>query len=190
MRLFVFRRLFCNSCNNFPFRAFVTMIYWMSIKVLLNLVAPLNSAVPSSDSSKSMFFELPVLLPLILYFIHSKSAEISLNCISRVRFSSSFFCLERINIWFMASIPLVLHSFPLWFAQFQQKAPYIVLPARFRCLFFWFWVNRFCLFCVHLMLVHHSVPLSHTWLDFSCWPIQFSLVILSQISAACSESWY
>ena len=37
------------ACNNYPFRAFVTMIYWMSTEVLLNLVAPLGSAVPSFD---------------------------------------------------------------------------------------------------------------------------------------------
>ena len=36
-------------CNNYPFRAFVTMIYWTSTEVLLNLVAPLDSAVPSLD---------------------------------------------------------------------------------------------------------------------------------------------
>ena len=37
------------ACNKFPFRAFVTMIYWTSTEVLLNLVAPLDSAVPSLD---------------------------------------------------------------------------------------------------------------------------------------------
>ena len=37
------------ACNNFPFRAFVTMIYWTSTEVLLNLVAPMDSAVPSLD---------------------------------------------------------------------------------------------------------------------------------------------
>ena len=37
------------ACNNFPFRAFVTMIYWTSTKALLNLVAPLDSAVSSLD---------------------------------------------------------------------------------------------------------------------------------------------
>ena len=37
------------ACNNFPFRAFVTMIYWTSTEVLLNLVAPLDSDVPSLD---------------------------------------------------------------------------------------------------------------------------------------------
>ena len=78
-------------CNNFPFRAFVTMIYWTSTEVLLNLVAPLDSAVPSLNLSKSMFFELPVLIPLVLYLIRSVSAEVSLNCISRIRFRCSFF---------------------------------------------------------------------------------------------------
>ena len=37
------------ACDNFLFRAFVTMIYWTSTEVLLNLVAPLDSAVPSFD---------------------------------------------------------------------------------------------------------------------------------------------
>ena len=37
------------ACNNFPFLAFVTMIYWTSTEVLLNFVAPLDSAVHSFD---------------------------------------------------------------------------------------------------------------------------------------------
>ena len=37
------------ACNKVPFRAFVTMIYWTSTEVLLNLVALLYSAVPSLD---------------------------------------------------------------------------------------------------------------------------------------------
>ena len=73
--------LFMSACNSFPFRAFVTMIYWNSTEVWLNLVAPLDSAVPLS---KSMFFELPVLISLALYLIRSVSAEVSLNCISRI----------------------------------------------------------------------------------------------------------
>ena len=44
------------ACKNFPFCTFVTMIYWTSTEVLPNLVAPLDSAVPSLDFSKSMFF--------------------------------------------------------------------------------------------------------------------------------------
>ena len=41
---------------NFPFSAFVTMIYWTSTEVLLNLVAPLNSAVPSLDFEQINIF--------------------------------------------------------------------------------------------------------------------------------------
>ena len=37
------------ASNNYPFCAFVTMIYWTSTEVLLDLVAPLDSAVPSFD---------------------------------------------------------------------------------------------------------------------------------------------
>ena len=49
-----------------------------------------------------------------------------------------------------------------------------MLLTRFRCFFFWLWVNLFCLFCLHLCL----------------FTTQFSLVILGQILAVCSESWY
>ena len=38
--------------------------------------------------SKSIFFELLVLIPLVLHLIRSVSAEVSLNCISRIRFKS------------------------------------------------------------------------------------------------------
>ena len=41
---------------NFPFSAFVTMIYWTSTEVLLNLVAQLNSAVPSLDFEQINIF--------------------------------------------------------------------------------------------------------------------------------------
>ena len=37
------------ACNNFPFYVFVTMIYWTSTEVSLNLVAPLDSALFSVD---------------------------------------------------------------------------------------------------------------------------------------------
>ena len=37
------------ACKNFPLCAFVTMICWTSTEVLLNLVAALDSAVPSPD---------------------------------------------------------------------------------------------------------------------------------------------
>ena len=91
------------TCNNFPFRAFVTMIYWTSTKVLLNLVVPLDSAVPYLDFEQINVFKLPVLIPLVLYLIRSVSAEVSLNCISCIRFKCSILSdlSERINIWFM-----------------------------------------------------------------------------------------
>ena len=73
------------ACNNYPFRAFVTMIYWTSTEVLLNLVAPLDSAVPSFDfeqinvfltsgfdSVSIVFDSLSVSRsPPELYFLHS-----------------------------------------------------------------------------------------------------------------------
>ena len=60
--------------NNYPFRAFVTMICWTSTEVLLNLVAPLDSAVPSFnfDSASIVFDSLSVSRSLAeLYFSHS-----------------------------------------------------------------------------------------------------------------------
>ena len=44
------------ACSNFPFRAFVTMIYWTSTEVLLILAAPLDSAVPSLDFEQINIF--------------------------------------------------------------------------------------------------------------------------------------
>ena len=45
------------ACNNYPFRSFVTMIYWTSTEMLLNLVALLDSAVPSFDFEQiNVFF--------------------------------------------------------------------------------------------------------------------------------------
>ena len=45
------------ACINYPFCSFVAMIYWTSTEVLLNLVAPLDSAVPSFDFEQiNVFF--------------------------------------------------------------------------------------------------------------------------------------
>ena len=44
------------ACNNFLLRAFVTMIYWTLTDVLINLVAPLVSAVPSLDFDQTNVF--------------------------------------------------------------------------------------------------------------------------------------
>ena len=79
------------ACNNFPFHAFLTMIYWTLTEELLNLVAPLDLAEPSLDFEQIMFFEILILIPLVLYLIHSVSAEVYLNYISRIRYKCSFF---------------------------------------------------------------------------------------------------
>ena len=80
------------ACNNFLFCAFVTMF-------LLDF----NSSVAESCYSTGFwrafswlwanqcFFELPILILLVLYLIRSVSAEVSLNCISRIWFKCSFF---------------------------------------------------------------------------------------------------
>ena len=47
---------FMFACNNFPFCAFVTMIYWTSTEVLLNLTAPLDSAASSLDFEQINIF--------------------------------------------------------------------------------------------------------------------------------------
>ena len=75
---------FMFACNNFPFCGFVTMIYWTSTEVLLNLAVPLDSAVPSwlwanqcfemfgFDSVSIVFDSLSVSRSLPeLYFSHS-----------------------------------------------------------------------------------------------------------------------
>ena len=73
------------ACNNFPFRAFVIMIYWTSTEVSRNLVALLDSAVRSLDveqinvfwtsafdSVSIVFDSLSVSRSLLeLYFSHS-----------------------------------------------------------------------------------------------------------------------
>ena len=79
-------------CNNFPFRAFVTMIYWTSTEVLLNLVPPLNSAVPFLDFEQIIVFWTSGFDSVSIAFDSlSVSREVSLNCISRIRFKCSFF---------------------------------------------------------------------------------------------------
>ena len=42
------------ACNNYPL--FVTMIYWTSREVLLNVVAPLDSGAPSFDFEQVNIF--------------------------------------------------------------------------------------------------------------------------------------
>ena len=77
----------------------ILLLHWIRLCLLLTL-------------SKSMFSELPVLIPLVLYLIRSVSAEGSLNCI--LAFDLGFLLLTLIeSTWFMALIPLSLYSFPL-----------------------------------------------------------------------------
>ena len=119
------------ASNNFPFRTFVTMIYWPSTELCWILLFHWIQLCLLLTLRKSIFFELPILIPLVLYLIRSMPAEVSLNCISRIRFKCSFFwpwenqymVHQHSNLWFIALIPLALHSFLLWFAQFQQEAP-------------------------------------------------------------------
>ena len=44
------------ACTNFLFHAFLTMIYWTSTELLLNLAAPLDSAVPSLNFEQKQCF--------------------------------------------------------------------------------------------------------------------------------------
>ena len=44
------------ACNNFLFRAFVTMIYWESTEVLLNVFGPLDLPVSSLDFEQINLF--------------------------------------------------------------------------------------------------------------------------------------
>ena len=91
-----------NNCNTritqyFEISDFVSgvylliIIYWTSTEVLLNLVAPLDSTVPSFEFEQINVFELPVLISLLLYLIRSVSAEVSLSCISRILCECLFF---------------------------------------------------------------------------------------------------
>ena len=59
---------FMFACNNFSRRAYVKMIYWTSTVVLLNLVVPLDSAVPSLDFEQINVFSTS---GFDLYFPHS-----------------------------------------------------------------------------------------------------------------------
>ena len=79
--------------SNFYF-LFVSFICSKSLDLKLNLAGPLDSALLSLDFEQVNIFELPVLIPLVFYLIHSVSAEGSLNCISLIQFRCFFFYLE------------------------------------------------------------------------------------------------
>ena len=97
--------------NNFLFRAFVTMITGLQRKCCWILLLHWIQLCFLLTLSKSMFFELPVLIPLLLYLIHSVSAKSSWIVFLAFDLSIPSSDLERINIWFMALILLALHSF-------------------------------------------------------------------------------
>ena len=113
------------ACNNFPLCAFLTMIYWTSTEVLLNLVAPLNSAVPSLNFEQiNVFWTSGFDSVIIVFALLSVSRSLH-----ELHFSHSIFVflrltlIELINIWFMALIPLALHSFLLWLLSFRRRLP-------------------------------------------------------------------
>ena len=91
-------------------------------EVLLKLVTPLDLAVPSIDFEQINVFWTsgfdPVNIVFNLLSVSRSLPELYLPFDLSVPSSN----VERINIWFMVLIPLALHSFPLRFAQFQQKA--------------------------------------------------------------------
>ena len=109
------------SCNNFPFRAFVTIIYSTSTEVLLKPVAPLDSAVPYLYFEQINVFWTSVFDSDSIVFDSLSFSRVSLNCLSRIRFKCSFFWPWKNQ--YMVHGFHSLHSFLLWFAQFQQKAP-------------------------------------------------------------------
>ena len=72
------------ACNNFPFRAFLTMIYWTPTEILLNLVAPLDLAVPSLDFEQINVFWTSSFDSASIVFDWLSVSRISQNCISSV----------------------------------------------------------------------------------------------------------
>ena len=79
------------TCNNFPFRALVTMIYSTSTKVLLNLVASLDCVLPSVDFEQINVFRTCGFDSVSIVFASLSVGEISLNCISHIWFKCFFF---------------------------------------------------------------------------------------------------
>ena len=140
---FMFDLFLMFAYNHFLFHVFVTTIYWKSIELLLNLAASLYWGVPSLDFEQAnVFWTSSFDSVSILFDSLVISKRFLILCFSH---SVSFFNVEWINIWFIALIPLALHSFRLWFAPCQQNR-WIVLLTRFCCFFFWLWANRCCLF--------------------------------------------
>ena len=164
-----------SSSNHFPFCAFVTITYWTSTKVLPNLVAPLDSAVPSPDFDQSMFFELSLLIPLVFFLIRSVSAESSLYCISRTLFRCSFF-------W-------------PWLNQYMIHLLYSISTAQFPAMICSVFIRRLSKSCCWLNLAvsyFDFVRIIFVYFVCICYlcTTQLSFVIFSQISTSCSHPFY
>ena len=80
------------ACNNFPFCAFVTVIYWTLTKMLLSPVAPLNSAVPSLDFEQIKVFWTSNFdsVSIVIYSFGVKQKS-PLHCVYHIRFKCCFF---------------------------------------------------------------------------------------------------
>ena len=105
------------ACSNFPFHASVIMIYcsilllrWIQLCLLLTL-------------SKSVFLNFRCWFRLYCIWFAYCQQESPWIVFLAFNISVPSSDLERINIWFMALIPLALHSFLLWFAQFHWRCP-------------------------------------------------------------------
>ena len=109
------------------------------------------------------------------------SAEVFLNCISRIRFRCSFLWHWENQYMVHDFDSIGIAQFPLVICSVSAEGSLNCVAHSIRCFFFWLWVNYFCLFWVHLMLVYNSVQLSHTWSDFS----RFLRVITSETRILC-----
>ena len=100
------------ACNNFPFRAFVAMIYWTSTEVLLNLIPPLDSAVPSLDFEQINVFWTSSFDSVGIVFdslgVSRSRPRIAFHAFDLSVPSTD---LERTNILFMALIPWNITQF-------------------------------------------------------------------------------
>ena len=130
----------------FPFCRSTTKIWWVSTEALLNLVAPAGFNCTffwfwSNQCFWASGFDSVSIL--FLTIIGSVLDEGSLNQGSHIWFRCFFFCLDWINVWFLALILLAVFSIRLLFASCQQRVVWIVLFTRFKDLFLRLWVNHF-----------------------------------------------
>ena len=93
----------------FLFGAFVTMIYWPSTEVLLNLVAPLESAVPSLD-----FEQINIFWPTAFNLL-SCSRRLSKSCCSlnldASSFDFEFCCLHLLLVYYSVQLSHTFSDF-------------------------------------------------------------------------------